>query len=1025
MRRILAAVFLSILMAPVADAQTTGSISGTVTLRETAFEFRPSIQIYDTSGNLVTTVSLGQTASTQQTSTDTIPWTATGLAPGTYYVRTFSPATLQSTFSVSFTDGGWIDELFDNIPCVAADCSPASGTPVVVTAGHTRSGVNFTLDVGAMIRGFGNATFQGAQSYDIFDSRGVRLPNRIITAGAGYIADGLPGGTYYLLAHRALDNSAPETLYQNLPCDGCAVTSGTPVTVALGDNKTGINFGTPASGTISGTVRSNGSANPPNTAQSGVTVSVYAPNDTLVTTATTASDGTYSVAALAPGTYFLTTSNVQGFVDQIYGTISCAGCNPTTGIAVSVSAGSTTSGIDFSLPPGTIVSGTVAAASGVPLQPTIVIYSSTPDAPAARVVPVIQESPSGVPFATYGVTLPQGSYFVQTDPLPGYVQQIYNGVACPQGVCATSFATPVTVGATAVSGISFTLPACTASTIAPVSLATAAVGVAYRQTLLATGANGPGQFFVTSGTLPPGLALDPATGVLSGTPTTSGRFTFTVSAVDSSGCAGSRTYTLDVPACPFTVIPGPATATAAGGPWFALLKDTCGTFTATSNVPWLTVTSVGATGLAGTMAANAGGPRQGTVTVGPRVLTLNQPGVVGSPPFGSVDAPADGTVVSGSVALSGWALDDVFVVRVQIYRDPVAGEPAQLIFVGNATFVSGARPDVEAAYPALPFNNRAGWGYLLLTNMLPNGGNGTFRFSIYADDASLSHTLLGTRVINAVNASATAPFGAIDTPDQGATASGSSFVNFGWALTPQPKLIPFDGSTIRVLIDGVSVGNVTAYNLFRPDVSGLFPGLKNSGGPVGYRVIDTTALSEGTHTIAWLATDDGGITTGIGSRYFTVQNSAWQPSLRANLAATPPAVTSSELAHADATTPVPARVDGVDLGRKAASLASLPVDDAGARTLAMTNLQALELSLVAGSEGPAYGSTGTGCPATYAGYLVVNGELKPLPTGSALDPAGTFYWHPGPGFFGTYRLLFVRTGCENAQTRIPVMITIK
>ena len=43
------------------------------------------------------------------------------------------------------------------------------------------------------------------------------------------------------------------------------------------------------------------------------------------------------------------------------------------------------------------------------------------------------------------------------------------------------------------------------------------------------------------------------------------------------------------------------------------------------------------------------------------------------------------------------------------------------------------------------------------------------------------------------------PFGAIDTPAQGGTASGSAFVNFGWALTPQPKSIPADGSTITTI----------------------------------------------------------------------------------------------------------------------------------------------------------------------------------------------------------------------------------
>jgi hypothetical protein len=394
-----------------------------------------------------------------------------------------------------------------------------------------------------------------------------------------------------------------------------------------------------------------------------------------------------------------------------------------------------------------------------------------------------------------------------------------------------------------------------------------------------------------------------------------------------------------------------------------------------------------------------------------------QGGVVPQGPYGVVDTPADGALVSGSVAITGWAVKDTGVGQVQIYRDPVSGEPPELIFVGNATFVPGARPDVAAIFPSFPFSDRAGWGYLLLTNGLPNQGNGTFRLWIFADG-----TLVGTKSITAANASATAPFGAIDTPGQGAVIAGTGYVNFGWALTPQPKIIPFDGTTIHVLVDGVDVGPVN-YNFYRADVSTLFPGLSNSGGPVGYRVFDTTALAEGLHTIAWLATDNSNLTSGLGSRYFTVSNSAWQPALGASFLATPPAFNLSELTQADATTVVPPRVDGVDLGRKVESLASLALDPDGIREAVMSNLQRLQLSL-APSAGEGLHPQTT-CPASYAGYLMVNGQLQRLPVGSSLDPTGTFYWHPGPGFFGTYRLLFVRTSCDGARQRIPVAITIR
>src|SRR5205085_1775865 len=96
-------------------------------------------------------------------------------------------------------------------------------------------------------------------------------------------------------------------------------------------------------------------------------------------------------------------------------------------------------------------------------------------------------------------------------------------------------------------------------------------------------------------------------------------------------------------------------------------------------------------------------------------------------------------------------------------------------------------------------------------------------------------------------------------------------VNFGWALARQPKVIPFDGSTIDVLIDDVVVGHPT-YAFSRPDVDTLFPGYANTGRAVGYYVIDTTTLTDGVHTIAWVVRDNMGSAAGIGARFITVRN---------------------------------------------------------------------------------------------------------------------------------------------------------
>ena len=57
---------------------------------------------------------------------------------------------------------------------------------------------------------------------------------------------------------------------------------------------------------------------------------------------------------------------------------------------------------------------------------------------------------------------------------------------------------------------------------------------------------GPSAFTssVTSGSLPPGLSLDPVAGVISGTPTTPGTFTFTIQANDLSNTQVSHSYTI-------------------------------------------------------------------------------------------------------------------------------------------------------------------------------------------------------------------------------------------------------------------------------------------------------------------------------------------------------------------------------------------------------------------------------------------------------------------------------------------------
>jgi len=87
-------------------------------------------------------------------------------------------------------------------------------------------------------------------------------------------------------------------------------------------------------------------------------------------------------------------------------------------------------------------------------------------------------------------------------------------------------------------------PTLSAPVINPASLPSARVNQPYAYQLTAAQSNfAPVRWHVTSGQLPPGLRLVAATGVILGTPTASGRYTFTVTASNAAG-SDSREFTM-------------------------------------------------------------------------------------------------------------------------------------------------------------------------------------------------------------------------------------------------------------------------------------------------------------------------------------------------------------------------------------------------------------------------------------------------------------------------------------------------
>jgi len=432
-------------------------------------------------------------------------------------------------------------------------------------------------------------------------------------------------------------------------------------------------------------------------------------------------------------------------------------------------------------------------------------------------------------------------------------------------------------------------------------------------------------------------------------------------------------------------------------------------WTAAQDVSWLKVGPPSGTGDA---ALNVGvnpagmstGTYIGTVTVSdpsasqsPQTITVTlnifANGATASP-FGNFATPQDQAVVQSSISVSGWVLDDVEVESLKIYRE----NGGNLDFIGDAVFVKGARPDLETSHSTYPLNYRGGWGYMLLTYGLPNRGmDDTFVLHAVATDKEGNTTDLGTKTIHCDNQNAVKPFGAIATPAQGGEASGAAYRNWGWALTPPPNLIPADGSTLRVVVNGVVVGQ-PVYNIYRADVAALFPEYLNKDGAGGYFDLDTTVYENGVHTIGWIATDNAANADGIGSRFFTIVNTGGGTP-ESTFCRSVQAARNTDQIRNWLMDPSPIRLscNGNDV-RRGRQFHADPVS--GTSSIEMNVLSAIAVDLNPDKRPGVH----------YTGYLQVRDELRRLPIGSTLDAENNiFYWQPAPGFYGEYELVFVDT----------------
>ncbi|GAA0996316.1 hypothetical protein GCM10009555_091900 [Acrocarpospora macrocephala] len=186
--------------------------------------------------------------------------------------------------------------------------------------------------------------------------------------------------------------------------------------------------------------------------------------------------------------------------------------------------------------------------------------------------PTITAAVAGDSSATLTWTAPANG----SSPITSYVVTPYIGaVAQPTRTFSGTATTETVTGLTPGTAYTFTVTAVNLAGPGPASLPSGAVtpnanptltfppppggqvGVSYSDQLTFSGGTAPFVWSVSSGTLPPGLTLNSATGLLSGTPTTAGSYPFTVKITDSGNQTDTRAVTLVVVASPTLNFPAP------------------------------------------------------------------------------------------------------------------------------------------------------------------------------------------------------------------------------------------------------------------------------------------------------------------------------------------------------------------------------------------------------------------------------------------------------------------------------------
>lgn len=379
-----------------------------------------------------------------------VPWTSVYIYDSTGHQVTPAAADVNGSYRALLPEGQYfavsqtdlIDEVYDNHACpsvCAEDCDPTSGTPINITAGGSVSGIDFSLSEGGILSGIvtdaSNGSPLSSATLYLMKYSGISVSAGSTDAGGHYRLRGIPAGSYTLRVSLTgyqdqVVNDVVFTEGQNLQMDFSLI------------SLPGVG------GTIAGVVTRADNGQPLGNAG----LSFYkrsGPGGSYGSNTVSAADGTYRSAPLPVGEYSVFVS-LNGFAGEIYDGIFCNNCSPNQGTPVPVTAGQTTTGIDFDLQQSGCITGHVLSSTGPIGNARVTVYDSL----SHRI-----NDKWGDSQGLYSIcNLPPGDHFVVATNTPGFIDQLYAARDCMMGSCEKTTGTPVHVspGGTT-SGIDFML----------------------------------------------------------------------------------------------------------------------------------------------------------------------------------------------------------------------------------------------------------------------------------------------------------------------------------------------------------------------------------------------------------------------------------------------------------------------------------------------------------------------------------------------------------------------------------------